>query len=268
MPDSHLLPHLPGSGVLQSVATLQGHTDKVSCCSFSRDGIFLATGGHDKSVFVFNTRNYSVFRTFLGAHTYAVTDVAFSKRTNTIASCSLDKTIRLWDLERERDAGQLLSTPAPLNSIDFHPDRDNVLASSDASGDLRFWDLTRAQLIHGMRGALKHVRFEPNRGMLLAAAHEASVNVIDVDNSRNVHTLVGHTKPVVFVSWSRDGRLVASASEDSVCLHSMILTAPGPCLGLHHGPSVCGLHGHFREQILLLLFSGRVQRICPCHWWV
>ncbi|MGI5224173.1 protein kinase domain-containing protein [Actinoallomurus sp. CA-142502] len=76
------------------VATLTGHTGALSAVAFSRNGGFLATGGTDRTVRVWEMAGRRAIATLTG-HTGYVEGVAFSP-DYTLASCSDDKTVRLW----------------------------------------------------------------------------------------------------------------------------------------------------------------------------
>jgi hypothetical protein len=82
----------PTSGVL--LDTLVGHTAPVGAVAFSSDGAFLASGSWDKKVRLWHPGTGESIRV-LSAHRATVTAVAFSP-DGTLATGSLDKTVRLW----------------------------------------------------------------------------------------------------------------------------------------------------------------------------
>ncbi|MCE2403030.1 hypothetical protein J4G08_19410, partial [Candidatus Poribacteria bacterium] len=64
----------------------------------------------------------------LTGHTNSVSSVSFSPDGNTIASGSLDKTIRLWNTRTGIQIQTLIGHTSPVNSVSFSPD-GNTIAS-------------------------------------------------------------------------------------------------------------------------------------------
>ena len=95
------------------VSLLTGHTSRVSCMVFSRDGMTLASGSWDHTVRLWDVASGQEKRTFTG-HTDWVNSVVFSPDGLTLASGSNDHRVRLWDVAtgegksfaRWSDAGQ------------------------------------------------------------------------------------------------------------------------------------------------------------------
>ncbi len=75
--------------------------------AFSPDGQWLASGGHDTTVKLWDVATGRPTRTLEG-HESLVVDLAFSPDGTRLASSSYDKTVRLWDVA----TGRLISSIA------------------------------------------------------------------------------------------------------------------------------------------------------------
>lgn len=83
----------------QYIMKQQGHSSEMTCISYSADGQFLATGGEDSKVKLWNTQSGFCFVTF-SEHTSGVTDLQFSRGKKFLVSSSLDGTVRAFDINR------------------------------------------------------------------------------------------------------------------------------------------------------------------------
>lgn len=77
----------------------QGHSNNMSCLCYSPDGQYLATGGEDGKLKLWNVQSGFCFVTF-HEHSSAVTSVAFSGNKKFVVSASLDGTARAYDIIR------------------------------------------------------------------------------------------------------------------------------------------------------------------------
>ena len=69
--------------------TLTGHDDSVLCCAFSPDSKWLATSSTDKTIIIWNTKNFKRKHCLQGHHSADVTAVSFSPESDLLISCKL-----------------------------------------------------------------------------------------------------------------------------------------------------------------------------------
>lgn len=75
-----------------------GHTDEILAVAASSDGKFVATGGRDNRLIVWNAATLQPMRVF-SQHRDAVTGLAFRRGTNQLYSSSKDRTVKIWSLD-------------------------------------------------------------------------------------------------------------------------------------------------------------------------
>ncbi|KAK6344007.1 pre-rRNA processing protein [Orbilia brochopaga] len=85
-------------GARKSDATYQGHIDSILCIAASQDGKFVATGGRDSRIVVWDAETMKPLRVFKH-HRDSVNGLVFRRGTNQLYSCSSDRTIKLWSLD-------------------------------------------------------------------------------------------------------------------------------------------------------------------------
>ena len=139
--------------------------------------------GHDYRGFEYYYYNRrlsdSRIRTFVG-HQDTVRRIAFNSDGTTIASASLDASIRLWNVS---DGSQLkqLQVGSPAYSVALSPDRSLVAAGGLAV--VRVWDVATGNERHLLRGHSRHVwsvDFAPDGSTLASSAADGTVRLWDV----------------------------------------------------------------------------------------
>ncbi|KAB2619223.1 transcriptional corepressor LEUNIG [Pyrus ussuriensis x Pyrus communis] len=197
------------------VNSIRASASKITSCHFSSDGKFLASGGRDKKVVLWYTDTLKPKST-LEEHSALITDVRFSPSMPHLATSSFDRTVRVWDANNPGfSLRTLMGHSVSVMSLDFHPNKDDLICSCDADGQIRYWSIHKGSCLCVSKGGTAQMRFQPRLGRFLAAAAENVVSILDVETLTCQHSLQGHTKPILSVCWDPSGEFLASVSEDS-----------------------------------------------------
>ena len=89
------------SSILSSEAIqLKGHKSEILTSRFSPNGELLATAGTDKIINIWQTysENCKNIITFQNAHSNTITETVWNEDNTSLLSCSVDKSIKLWDI--------------------------------------------------------------------------------------------------------------------------------------------------------------------------
>jgi hypothetical protein len=112
--------------------TLAGHTDFISCATFSQDGKFVVSGSGDHTVRVWDSHTGKPTLKPLVMHTNTVLCVAFSPDGKRIVSGARDSRIVIWDTQTgEVVVGPIEGHRGEVSCICFSPDGKRVVSGSE-----------------------------------------------------------------------------------------------------------------------------------------
>jgi WD40 repeat protein len=151
----------------------------------------------------------------LEGHSSLVWAVAFSPDGRLLASCSDDRTVRLWDPTTGAAIQTLEGHSSSVKTVAFSPD-GRLLASGSDDGTVRLWDPTTGATLQTLEDHLRRVwtvAFSPDGQLLASALDDGTVQLWDPTTGAALQTLKGRSDWVGTVAFSPDGRLLASGSD-------------------------------------------------------
>jgi WD40 repeat protein len=202
-------------------------------CAWSPDGRFIAMGGDDRAVTVFETGSWNVTRVFTG-HQGSVLTVEFSPDGRYLASGSgTDKVemnnaadendIRIWDLENGTQVADLRGHRDGVMEVKWSPDGKRLVSASDDKA-LRVWSAANWSLQGELRGHTLGVLcadFSPDGTQLVTGSRDYTVRLWNLsENASGFAQWQKWPAPncVRSVDWHPGGEYIACSGVDETQL--------------------------------------------------
>ncbi|MGW5265928.1 DUF4062 domain-containing protein [Microbispora sp. NPDC004025] len=196
--------------------TLEGHTGAVRACAVAADGTWMATGGFDRTVRIWDITGRSRSLVLRG-HTGWIWDCAISPDGTWLASAGDDGTVRIWNAESGSPL-RTLRCPDGVTGCAIAPD-GAWLAATDLDGGIHVWNPhsgEKLRLLHHGAG-VTGCAVAPDGTWLASAGVDGLVRVWDAATGVVRVTLVGHEGRVNGCAAAPDGmRLVSAGADGSV----------------------------------------------------
>ncbi|CAD8055015.1 unnamed protein product [Paramecium primaurelia] len=225
----------------QQKKLLNGHSKDVLSVCFSPNGTKLASGSKDYSIMLWDVKEsvfkywvfiliflccfiwafiYSYFiifmlfvvffiwlnkqmkKSILQGHSGNVNSVCFSPDGTILASCSDDKSIRLWNIQTGQQNALLNGHSDYVRSVCFSPDGQTLASGSD-DNSIRLWDVRTGKQkaeINGHSDYVRSVCFSPDGSSLASCSDDNSIRLWDVrlsnSISSNINLLLISQQPI------------------------------------------------------------------------
>jgi len=217
---------------------------------------YLASGGRDRQVLLFDMGKLDQRPKVLKDHSASVTSIKFSADGRRLLSAGGDKTIVLSSLERQSDdvlITRLQSIALPqgtVNAMDIDAS-NKYFCTAGQDKKISIWSLTNGKPIRsykpeGEGGELTTVKLDP-AGMLCATGlHDKSIRLLDFYSGECLARSAGHSEPITGLTFSNDCKRVVSVSWDG-CMFVWRL-APEITASMKERLREIELHSTFRKE--------------------
>jgi WD40 repeat protein len=207
---------------------IKERTDSILTVAYSPNGASLVSGSKDGTILLWDTTTYQLKASLTGYPDA----IAFSPDSSTLAIAGRDRKIRLWDAANGEHQLTLTEQTDEVYSLIFNPD-GRTFADIGEDSTIRLWDVVtgnRLQTIIGHTRSISSISFSLD-GSRLAAGNgvpdgpkgDKVIRIWNAQSGDLQSTLkvpigrwlnASYRKRIDAVSYSPDGKTLASASED------------------------------------------------------
>lgn len=171
----------------------------VMAVDWSADGKFIATGGNDNAVKIWDSTG--VLQKTLTGHTGATQAVRFSSNGSFVVSGAKDDKVKIWDVATGTVVRTLNGHTGDVTSVDVSDD-GSLVASGSADATLRLWSFsTGTQLSVFSRagaGTVYALDIAPDKSKLVAGTSNGDVQLWDISGSTAVLPMPAMQQQLVF----------------------------------------------------------------------
>ncbi|CAA0838669.1 Transducin/WD40 repeat-like superfamily protein [Striga hermonthica] len=224
------------------IMLLAGHQSAIYSMKFNPTGTIIASGSHDRDIFLWHThgdcKNFAVLR----GHKNAVLDVQWSPDGSQLISASPDKTLRAWDVESGKQIKKMVGHLSTVNSCCPARRGPPLVISGSDDGTAKLWDMRQRGPVQSFPdkyqitavsfsdasdkfytgGIENDVKLSPDGSYLLTNSMDCTLRVWDMrpyaPQNRCVKVFEGHQhnfeKNLLRCAWSPDGSKVTAGSSD------------------------------------------------------
>ena len=153
----------------------------------------------------------------LPGHTRKIRGIALSPDGNILASMSVDRTIRLWNINTGKLIHSLIGGYKYL-SVRFSPDGKTLVSWSELGLVTRLWNTSTGKLIHTFTAPnhkVTRVAFSPDGKTIASGSSRGDIRLWNTNNGKPIRTFNGHTLWVMSLAFSPDGNMLVSGGRDS-----------------------------------------------------
>lgn len=191
----------------EQIAILAKHGDSVSFTSFSHDGNFIASGGLDGKVYIFDMQG----STICGLEGPSeVTWLSWHPRGNIIVAGSEDGTIWMWNAQTGQCMNVFTGHSESISCVEFSPD-GKFLVSSSLDGSIFVWDPKTAAAKTKWNSADGRFHQAPvtsfaiseDNQTIISGGQDGSVLLLHIATNRILNTLDSHGDSIESISFSK-----------------------------------------------------------------
>jgi WD40 repeat protein len=146
-----------------------------------------------------------------------ITFITFNKSGTILATASVDRSVKVWDLESGEELLTLAGHGGTVNAVAFHP-LGTYIATASSDQKVKFWDLGSGDEVRTISGHSDHVvdvAFSYDGNQIATTSRDGTAKLWETSTGEELITFRGHSGSVNAVAFSPAGDLLVTGGEDA-----------------------------------------------------
>jgi WD40 repeat protein len=194
-----------------------GHEGTIRDLAFSPDGKFVASAGHDDSVFLWQTLTVKPVQV-LRAHSDGIWSVCYSQDGQSLMTGGGDSRINVWDTNTYQRRNSLMRHQSNVQSLALSHDGKLFASAGGFDESVVVWATASGAVLRDLKpevGAVLSVAFHPTDSSLVIAGYSDRLVIIDVSTWEVTSTMRLPFAVIRSLSFSSDGHWLAAAGRSN-----------------------------------------------------
>jgi coatomer subunit beta' len=208
---------------MDKVKVFEAHTDYIRCVSVHPTLPYVLSSSDDMLIKLWDwDKGWQCTQIFEG-HSHYVMQVAFNpKDTNTFASASLDRTIKIWNLGSQEPNFTLDAHLKGVNCVDYFTggDRPYLITGSD-DHTAKVWDYQTKSCVQTLEGHTHNVSavcFHPELPIIITGSEDGTVRIWHATTYRLENTLNYGLERVWAIGYLKSSNRVAIGYDEGTIM--------------------------------------------------
>jgi len=209
---------------MEKIKEFEAHADYIRCLEVHPSLPYVLSSSDDMCIKLWDwDRGFDCTQIFEG-HSHYVMQVKFNpKDTNTFASASLDRSIKVWGLGSHSPHYTLEGHERGVNCVDYYPSGDKPYILSGADDQtVKIWDYQTKSIVHSLDGHTNNVcavMFHPKLPIIASASEDGTVRIWQSTTYRSETTLnYGMERAWALAAIPETNKLAIGFDEGCVCI--------------------------------------------------
>eukprot|EP00045_Choanoeca_perplexa_P013710 m.156219 g.156219 ORF g.156219 m.156219 type:complete len:969 (-) comp16435_c0_seq1:82-2988(-) len=248
---------------LEKVHTFEAHTDYIRCLAVHPTQPYLLSSSDDMSIKMWDwNQDWALKQTFEGHSHYVMAVVFNPKDTNTFASCSLDRTIKVWQLGATQPNFTLQGHAKGVNCLDYFQGGEKpYLASGADDCTVKIWDYQSKSCVQTLEGHTQNVCavcFHPELPVILTGSEDGTVRVWHSNTYRLENTLNYGMERVWAMAYQPGSNSIAIAYDEGSIMIKLGREEPAMSMD-SNGKVIMAKHNEVQQANVLKLDAEDVK---------
>lgn len=196
--------------------TLEGHEGPVHCAVTSPNNQWLATGGEDSMIYIWNLSNGEALKIL--AHGEPVRGLCFSADSNYLllgGGSTSDFSVRYWNWSLAQELRHFAGHAGPVHAAVLSADGMGAVTASE-DHTVRLWDMRSGAAIATLTGheaPVRTVRLSADARLAFSGGDDGRLRVWDLAKLGPLRSLPGHVGPILDLGIAQNRPLTTGQDE-------------------------------------------------------